>query len=156
MSDFREYWRNPTGKDALTMWRGSAYTTIVELEYIASLLLEWLDNQDPVTAESFYLSRKISTSTFERWLQRCPELQEAWDIAVEVIGARRELGGLMGKLNPGLVRATMARYNKKYYELQKEMSAKSDSTGSGQTLIVLRDKMPETEIVKERVYEGTE
>lgn len=156
MSNLRELWRCPNAKDSLKIWRGSAHTPIIELEYISGLLLEWLDDPNNLTAESFYLSKKISSSTFEYWLKRCPELQEAWDIAVEVIGARREVGALTGKLNPGLVERTMPIYNKKYYALRKEFSNKSDSAGSGQTLIVLRDKMPETEIVKERVYEGTE
>jgi|ERR1700733_6916288 hypothetical protein len=156
MSDFREFWRNPNRKDGLTFWRASAYTTNAELEYISELLIEWLDNQDCLTAKSFYLSKKVSSSTFYDWLKRCPQLKEAWDIAIEVIGDRREVGGLMGKLNPGLVERTMPLYDKSYYELRKEMSNKVDSTGSGQTVIVLRDKMPETDMVKERVYEGTE
>jgi hypothetical protein len=156
MSDFREFWKNPNRKDGLTVCRASLHTTIVELEYIAVLLIEWLDTQDAVTAESFYLSKNIPSRTWEDWLKRCPDLQDAWDIAVERIGERREVKGLKGEYNPGLVERTMPLYNKKYRALRKEMSNKADSTGSGQTVIVLRDKMPETDMVKERVYEGTE
>ncbi len=112
MSDFKEFWKDPNRKDGLTICRGSAYTTIVELEYIATLLLEWIANEDPITAESFYLSKNVPTRTFDDWLSRCPQLQEAWDITVERIGERRERRGLEGKYNASLVCNTMPLYSK--------------------------------------------
>lgn len=155
MTDFREFWKNPNRKDGLTVMRGSLHISIAELEYIAELIPEWLDNEDAITAESFYLSKNISTSTFDEWLKKCPSLQQAWDIAIERIGERRERRGLEGKYNASLVSSTMALYNKKYraWKLQERKSAEE---GSKQTIVVVRDKMPETDEVKCKAIEMAE
>jgi hypothetical protein len=155
MLDFREFWKNPNRKDGLTIARGSAYTTIAELEYISTLMLEWIDKEDAITVESFYLSRNIPSGTFDDWVRRCPELQNAWDICVERIGERRERRGLEGKYNASLVSSTMPLYSKKYraWKLQER---KSNEEGAKQTIFVVREKMPETNDVMPRQIESAE
>jgi len=143
MSDFREFWRNPNRKDGVFTFRSSAYTTIAELEYIAELLMEWIDKEDALTAEEFYLSKNIYPGVFHQWLKRCPILNEAWEICVERIGERRERKALKGELNASLVLATHALYNKKYRAWKRE-ERKHAEEGSKQTIVVVRDKMPET------------
>lgn len=154
MSDFREFWKNPNRKDGLTVCRASLHTTIVELEYIAELMLEWLDKEDGITAESFYLGKNVPSRTWDDWLKRCHQLREAWDIVVERIGERRERRGLEGKYNASLVSSTMPLYNKKYREW-KLQERKSNEDASKQTVIVVRDKMPSTDDVPVRGAEGT-
>ncbi len=155
MSDFREFWKDPNRKDGLTISRGSAHTTIVELEYIAELLLEWLDKEDAITASSFHLNKNIPTNRWDEWMDRCPKLQEAWDTAVERIGERRERRGLEGKYNASLVSNTMPLYSKKYraWKLQER---KANEAGAQNTVFVLREKMPDTPDVLPRQIESAE
>ena len=155
MSDFREFWKNPNRKDGLTVCRASLHTTMVELEYIATLLLEWIETGDGITAESFYLGKNIPTRTWDDWLKRCPALDEAWDICVERIGERRERRGLEGKYNASLVSNTMPLYSKKYraWKLQER---KSNEEGAKQTILVVRERMPDTEEVVPKRAEGTD
>lgn len=155
MDDFREFWKNPNRKDGLTVCRASLHTTIVELEYIAELMLEWLDKEDGITAESFYLGKNVPSRTWDDWLKRCHQLREAWDIVVERIGERRERRGLEGKYNASLVSSTMPLYNKKYREW-KLQERKSNEDASKQTVIVVRDRMPSTDDVPVRGAEGTD
>lgn len=154
MSDFKEFWKNPNRKDGLTICRGSIPVTIVELEYLAELLLEWLEKEDAITAESFHLNKNIASNRWHDWCKRCPELQEAWDIAVERIGERRERRGLTGAYNSRLVEATMPLYKKSFREWKLQERKMSES--EKQTIIVMRDRFPETDAVEPRAYEGAE
>lgn len=154
MSGFKEFWRDPNRKDGLTICRGSAHTTIVELEYIAELMLEWVENEDVITVERFYNSKNVPEGTFEDWMKRCPSLKEAYDICLIKIGERRERRGLEGKYNSSLVASTARLYNKKLRDLWRE-DRKINEGSSNQTIVVVRDKYPETDVVK-AICEGTE
>lgn len=155
MSDFREFWKNPNRKDGLTICRGSAHTTIVELEYIAQLMLEWVLNEDVITVESFYNSKNVPERTFVDWMKRCPDLSDAYEICLATIGDRRERRGLEGKYNSSLVASTQRLYNKKLRDLWRE-DRKITEPGTQQTIVVVRDRHPETDIVPPKSYEGAE
>src|SRR5574338_1010930 len=146
MSDFREFWKNPNRKDGLTVCRASLHTTIVELEYIATLMLEWVENEDVITVESFYNHKNVPEPTFDDWMKRCPALKEAYEVCLIRIGERRERRGLEGKYNASLVSSTARLYNKKLRDLWRE-DRKMNEEGSRQTIVVVRDKMPETDDV---------
>jgi hypothetical protein len=90
------------------------------------------------------------------WCARSPELEDAYDTAKHIIGERRERMALEGKYNSSIVIMTMPLYDKEFLKLRKEMvkAAKGDGD-SKQTIVVLRDKMPDTIEVKSK-YEGTE
>lgn len=154
MSDFREFWKNPNRKDGLTICRASLHTTIVELEYIAELMLQWVESEDVITVESFYNSKNVPEGTFEDWLKRCPALKEAHDICVIRIGERRERRGLEGKYNASLVSSTARLYNKKLRALWQEDRKSHDD--ARQTIVVVRDKMPDTSEVMPKHVEMAE
>lgn len=154
MDDFREFWKNPNRKDGLTVCRASLHTTIVELEYIAQLMLEWVENEDVITVESFYNSKNVPERTFLDWMKRCPDLSDAYEICLMRIGERRERRGLKGEYNSSLVHSTARLYNKKLRDLWRE-DRKATEEGSRQTVIVVRDKMPSTDDVPVRGAEGT-
>lgn len=158
MLDFREFWKNPSPKGSIGVFRASPYTSIAELEYIAELLLEWLDKEPSLLVSTFYSSRNIAPSTFYGWMNRCPQLKWAWEVALQRIGERRELGGLTNKLNAGIVQASQSIYSKEWADLEtkrQERKAKNEE-GARQTIVVVRDKMPDTPEVSPIRYEGTE
>jgi len=155
MDDFREYWRNPTTQKSIGVWRASSHTSIAELEFISELLLDWLDKEQALIASTFYSSRNIARATFYDWMERCPQLKWAWQVALQRIGERRELGGLKGQLNSGMIQASQPLYSKDYLDLKMQLMKHSDESVR-QTIVVLRDKMPETDEVKSKGYEGAE
>jgi hypothetical protein len=156
MSDFREFWKKPNYKDRKTVLRGSLHITNVELEFLSELLLEWLDDEpDAITAESFYWAKKIPSSTWYDWLKKSQDLREAFEVAVEIIGERRERRGLTGEFNAQLVALSLPAYSKRLRDW-KLQERKSNEDSIKQTIVVIRDKMPDTDEVMPRHAEGNE
>lgn len=151
--DFRDFWNNKLRKDGWTLYRTSLQATDVELEYIATQLLEWSTEEKPIKASTFHLDRNISFRVWNDWLVRCPELAEAYETVKAKIGERRERKGLEGKYNASIVALTMPLYDRDYKEWKREqMKAASKNDEGKQTIVVVRDRMPDTdEVLPKRV-----
>lgn len=60
---------------------------------------------------------EILPSQLEELREKYPPIEAAYSFAMMSIGNKRERGGLMMELNPGLIASSMAIYDKKWKEL---------------------------------------
>jgi len=75
--------------------------------------------ENAITLQDFYYSKGIGRQSFYNFVARNPNLKEARDNALEIIGAHRERGGLWRKIDPALVSKTMSKYDASERKLEK-------------------------------------
>lgn len=93
------------------------------LDRISSELIQWAThNEDALKVSQFYLSKGIPMNTYYNWLEKYPDFKEAHEIAMQLIGNRREVGGLKRKFDAGIVSYTMSHYDKTWKDMAKEKS----------------------------------
>jgi hypothetical protein len=108
------------------------------LKSFAYDLLDWAKN-DPKALQlrSFWVYEGISSSTVALWAKKYPWLAEILTIAKEMIGCRREKGGINNTLNSQMVILTMPLYDPEIKELIKwKASIKEEFAGQDPTVIV--------------------
>lgn len=93
------------------------------LERMAMTLVEWVKRKDSYKLNSFFHQFNVNSRTFYSWTYKCENLAEAHKFALEVIGTRRELGGLHKELDSGIVKHTMPHYDSDWKELEKWRSS---------------------------------
>jgi hypothetical protein len=90
-------------------------------EYLAKLafdLVHWaLNDPRALKLTQFRTSRLICRDMWDKWLERSAELRDARELALEVIGDRRELGGLEKRFDSSIVSFTMPVYDPAWKEL---------------------------------------
>jgi hypothetical protein len=88
------------------------------LRKLAFELVSWVLKDDKaLKITQFRTSRHICRKTWDTWVKRSPELQDANDFALEVIGDRREIGGLEKRFDSSIVAYTMPHYDPVWKEL---------------------------------------
>jgi len=101
----------------------SLRVTPVDYEYLEQFAVEWLDwalnDEDALKITQFYNLKRLHNTTVEGWMLRCPKLQHAHDLVLQVIGARREIGGLKGKYDSAIVRTTQLMYESSWKVLEE-------------------------------------
>jgi len=91
------------------------------LERLAKDMVDWAYNDDnALKITTFYISKGISATTMNRWYKRNEILKLAHDIALMIIGDRREIGAIKNKYNTSLVMSQMAKYDSSWWELEKK------------------------------------
>lgn len=94
------------------------------LQKLAFELVHWaLNDEKALKITQFRTARFICRDVWERWMARCPELSDANSFALEVIGDRREMGGLERRLDSSIVSYTMPHYDPAWKELVAWKSA---------------------------------
>ena len=94
------------------------------LQKLAFDLVHWaLNDEKALKVTQFRTARFICRDVWERWMARCPELSDANSFALEVIGDRREMGGLERRLDSSIVSYTMPHYDPAWKELVAWKSA---------------------------------
>lgn len=97
------------------------------LKKLALDLVHWaLNDTKALKITQFRTERHISRTVWDTWRERSPELQDANDFALEVIGDRREIGGLEKRFDSGIVAYTMPHYDPAWKELAAWKSALQD------------------------------
>ncbi len=95
----------------------------VDFNYLEEFAVEWLDwalnDEEALKITQFYNIKRLHHSTVEAWMLRCPKLQHAHDLVLQVIGARREIGGLKGKFDSAIVRTTQLMYESSWKVLEE-------------------------------------
>ncbi len=99
-------------------------------DYLRSLARElvfWALNDDKaLKVTQFRFKRHISRDVWDLWTARCPELRDANEFALEVIGDRREMGGLEKRFDSSIVSYTMPHYDPVWKELVAWKAALQD------------------------------
>ncbi len=126
----------------------------ISYDYKLKFALEWVNvaiaDDDMLTLEEFYILKGIDPRTVERWLKTCPELQQAHDFVMCVIGVRREKGALKNKYDSGMVRTSMAMFSVRWKDLEEwrnAMKEKIAGSSAGSIRVVELDRYPDSPLV---------
>ena len=81
-------------------------------------------------------------------------MEIAYRAALQIIGDRREVGGLKKKLDPGMISTTMPHYDQDWKDLAEWRSklTKDEQEGKGNVTIVM-EKFPNSDLVPEKKSE---
>lgn len=122
------------------------------LDHLATELVDWAKNDDKAIKVTQFLGLKgIHSKTFDRWRDRHPKMQDAYEYALMVIGDRRESGAIYKKFDASIVSFTMPHYDKDWVK-QHEWRAKLKETEqqSNETRIVVLEKYPDSPMVPKK------
>jgi len=90
------------------------------LEDLAIKLVKWVQaDEEAIVLSDFYTSLGVSYNTFYKWVQMSPVLMESRDLALEIMGARREKGAASRKYAEGIMMKSMAIYKPEWREIEK-------------------------------------
>ena len=116
----------------------------VHQDYLKLLAQEMLDyfweTEDTYKLTEFYNIKRIHHSTFEGWMERCPELKEAHDLVLQLLGTRREIGAIKGTLNEKTILRSMPMYDVKWRQIEEwytSMKERLVAGDSGTKIVVL-------------------
>jgi len=88
----------------------------------AKHVVEWAQREDSLAILGWRAESGINYERVSKWRQTHPEFREAYDRAKEIIGYRREYGGLNGELNPQMVEKRGWMYDQEVLAHKKEMA----------------------------------
>lgn len=131
--------------------------SIEGIERLAVELVKWATHDEKaIKIAMFYTQRGIARGDYTNWMERVPALKIAHETAKEIIGNRRELGGLTKKFDAGMVAFSMPQYDEEWrqnIEWRSQMKAKeSSSNGNTAAVInVIAEPVPDCPEVPRRV-----
>lgn len=107
-----------------------------EAEYITmgNELIAWVKEESSLAIDGFPISKMISPSFFHALPSKSPQFSQAYDIALGIIGLRRERLAHEGIINAQIVRETMPLYDPKYRKWL--ISEKNHEENPGQTKFI--------------------
>ena len=107
-----------------------------EAEYIAmgNELLAWVKEESSLAIDGFPISKMISPLFFHALPAKSKQFAQAYDIALGIIGLRRERLAHEGAINAHIVRETMPLYDPVYRKWL--ISEKNKEEGSGETKLI--------------------
>jgi len=129
--------------------------TPISTDYLLHYALEWvnwaLTDDDALTMEGFHIKKGVQSFTVSRWCQRSPELKQAHDHVMEIIGDRREKGAINRKYDSGMIRTTMPMYKAKWRELEEWRAQLSEKIASaGGLKVVELEKFADSDLVPKK------
>lgn len=118
---------------AVALWNKEPQT---EAEYISmgNELLAWVQEESSLSIDGFPISKMISPSSFHSLPGKSSQFAKAYDIALGIIGLRRERLAHAGVINAQIVRETMPLYDPKYRKWL--ISEKNHEENPGQTKFI--------------------
>lgn len=131
----------------------------VSEKYLLRIAEEWvnytLENEEILTKNSYLNKKRLLRGTVDRWMDRCPELKEAFGFVTQILAERREQGATKGKLSESWVKYSHVLYDNEYRDLETwRNSLKEKIAGAGSTNVVVEmKKFPETDVVPARTKE---
>lgn len=115
---------NKTYSDALALTFEDSIQPRSEkyLAKMADVLLDWAKLDDSYTMNQFTAKYQLPRKSFYRWVIGNERLGEAYDVAMGMLAARREVGALTRKLDAGIVATSMALYCPEWRTLREWMA----------------------------------
>lgn len=122
------------------------------IDRISMDLVAWArDNDKAVKIAQFYTSKGIHYDTYYSWIAKHPHFKMAHEMALELLGCRRELKALEKDYDSSYVANTMPMYDRKYKEmLEWKAKLKAESNENSGTKIVVMEKYQSSDLVPER------
>lgn len=110
-----------------------------DIQKLADQLTAWSHTPKADTIIDFIKHKKLSPMDFFRWCNKFPELMEAKNNALYMIGNNREKMALTNKYNANFVMQTMPLYNPEHRALLewKAKLAREQNDHSGDKIIVV-------------------
>lgn len=118
-------------KDSLL---GKLPTTETEFRLLAEELIQWAQLDSSLQINDFPISKMISPKLFHELAQKSDYFMKVYDIALHMIGSRRQRLFLQGKINGQLVRDMLPLYDPEYRQFL--ISLKHKEENSGQTKFI--------------------
>jgi len=102
------------------------------LEALAIELVECAQNNESALVFTEFLEAKmLNKSTWMGWLKRDEALRQAYAYALMCLGNHREIGGLTGKLDAGLVAKSQAMYSDDWKRMEEWKAKLKEELGGG-------------------------
>lgn len=105
------------------------------IEKEADFLLEWSCEDDSLVLATCYGMRGYSYQRAEEWDSSNSKFSEAKKIAKTIIGARREHGAIIGKLDSSIVKASLANYDPEYRKLMIDMKVANSASNVPKSVV---------------------
>jgi hypothetical protein len=136
-----------TYKNALEM-KEVAVSNLM-LERIAKAIVEWAGHEKSLCVNEFYIAQGIPPSTWSKWLELSDELRDAYDIAKETIGIRREKGVMLGHYRDTMIKPLQGHYSVDWRNEQARQAHLQQSITNQQlqTKIVIMNDIERTDVV---------
>jgi hypothetical protein len=125
------------------------------IDALAHELLDWATtNDNAFKITQFYHMKGIGSDDIKRWRERNKNLDVAYVRALEMLGNRREIGAIKGKLKEGIVLSSMPMYDKKWKSLAEWRAALRNKSEEEKTVKVLLEHIPSSDIVPDKKKES--
>lgn len=133
--------------------------SIDEIKEIARELVEWAYNDNnALTVVQFRTGKRIGRSCWFRWIERFHFFKVANELALEIIGVRREIGAIKNEYNSSTVMNLMPMYNedyKKMYEWKVSLRTIAKHEDDKSTVVVI-ERYPESKLVPDKTKDTDE
>lgn len=121
------------------------------IDALAHDLLDWATtNDNAFKITQFYHLRGIGSDDIKRWRERNKNLDVAYVRALEMLGNRREIGAIKGKLKEGIVLSSMPMYDKKWKSLAEWRAALRNKADEEKPVRVIIEQIPSSDKVPPR------
>ncbi len=121
-----------------------------EYRAMANALIQWAQQETSLCIQDFLLNRLISPDCFTEFAKKSDYFARAYEIAIHMIGVRRERLAQQGVLNQQIVLATMPLYNPQYKRWIKCLKYKDDAAGETKIIVVKMPEIPSSPLVPTR------
>lgn len=128
-------------------------TTPISAEYLKKCAREWIDvtrdNEDILFIHEYRVHKEIPEKTWERWIDRSPELQNARTLVRDIIAMRREKGAIQNKYNGAVITKVQCVYSKEWKETEEwraSLSAKHEESKVAPIQVIL-ERYPDSPLV---------
>lgn len=118
-------------------------TSDAYLEDLADELVEWAYTTNSLCISKFFDERKISLASVFTWKERHEIFRDAYALAKQILGTKREEGAIRNKLNYNIFRASQFMYQPELWEPidkhQADLKTQSDTTQTGPITVIVKD-----------------
>ena len=127
----------------------------MEAEKLAQeLITDAVTDETILSISTLLLRHQIEREEFRRLIAKYPVLDRAKRIIMLAIGERRELGGLTRKFDTGIVLYSMPFYDTDWKELTEWKAKLTHKENTDQTIRIITEPIPTSELVPERKLKG--
>ena len=127
------------------------------IDIIAQELLDWSSNDEHFTVNSFLVRKRIHWKTFAEWKRKFPKLKWASDIAMMALADRREVFGLLRKIDPTTAFNGLAKYDHEWKDfIQWKSTLSSNENGNEKIVIEINDLSKRVEVITEGNKNGSQ
>lgn len=100
-------------------------------------LMEWASKEDSLEITDFALEMKMHRSMLYRWVDKWPDIKQAFEMAKLMIASRRKKGALTRKFDKDVVFKDLHKYDPEWLEINKYHSdMKKDEEKQAHTFII--------------------